>query len=63
MSDLSRKRLNLLENIACLVSFRPDLGARTEYSIKIKLYYSKVISFRGLRVSEKIEALLTVISF
>ena len=26
---------NLVENITCLVSFRPDYGVRTEYSIKI----------------------------
>ena len=42
-----RNQSNLLENIAGLVSFRPDLGARAEYSVKSKFYFGKFRDFEG----------------
>ena len=44
---------NLVENKACLVSFRPDFEARTEYSIKILSFILEFFRIlEGLRISE-----------
>ena len=49
ISDFEVKKLelpwnlsNLVENIACLVSFRSHFGAKTEYSIQIEFYFWKI---------------------
>ena len=50
----------MIGNIACLVSFTPDLGARTEYSIKIEFYFG---NFRDLGGSQNLSKLGNLVWF
>ena len=49
-----RNQPNLLENTVCLVSFRADLEARTEYFIKTVFYFRKKSGILGVLESQKI---------